>query len=320
MKRVKILFILPELKEKHRQRLRGLEERIEILVAKEADQAAELIRDAEVLVCSPRRFSDALLQRATNLRWVHSITAGVERLLTPRLINSETQVTTSSGVHPIQISEHVLGMMLAFTRNLHRLIRFQLEKRWARDVRMEELCGKALGIIGLGRVGRELARKAECLGMEVVGVKRDISEDVEHFNQVFPPERLAEVLERSDFVVVLTPRTPETEGLIGERELRLMKESAYLIVISRGGIVDEQALAEALRRGELAGAGLDVFATEPLPEESPLWEMEQVIISPHLAGASPHYMERAMEIFAENLRRYLEGRPLKNLVDKERGY
>ncbi|MFQ6117408.1 MAG: NAD(P)-dependent oxidoreductase, partial [Candidatus Bipolaricaulia bacterium] len=150
--------------------------------------------------------------------------------------------------------------------------------------------------------------------------KRDISKGAEYVDRLFPPEELDELLRRSDFVVVLTPRTPETEGLIGERELRLMKGSAYLIVISRGGIVDEQALAKALRRGELAGAGLDVFATEPLPEESPLWEMEQVIISPHLAGASPHYMERAMEIFAENLRRYLEGRSLKNLVDKERGY
>ncbi len=320
MKQVKILFILPKLKEKHRKRLTELEGRIEIQATDDEERVAELIPQAEVLVCFPWHYSDQLLRRAANLSWIHALSAGVDQLLTPELANSNVQVTTSSGVHPIQISEHILGMMLAFTRNLHRFIRFQLKKSWNRDLQMEELQGKTLGIIGLGKIGRELARKAQCFGMEVLGVKRDISQGVDGVEQLFPPEELDEVLTRSDFVVILAPFTSKTHGMIGERELALMKNSAYLISISRGGIVDEEALVGALRRGEIAGAGLDVFATEPLPSDSPLWQMEQVLISPHIAGASPHYLERALEIFADNLNRYLEGRPLENLVERGQEY
>jgi phosphoglycerate dehydrogenase-like enzyme len=197
-----------------------------------------------------------------------------------------------------------------------------------------EVRGQTMGIVGYGSIGREVGRLARAFGMRVLATKRRAEErrgtgyelpalgDPEGTvpDQIFPPSRLREMLAQSDFVVLAVPLAPETEGLIGEGELRAMKPNAYLVNIARGPIVNEAALIRALQEGWIAGAGLDVFAQEPLPPDSPLWGMENVILSPHVAGFTIHYDERAADLFAENLRRYLAGEPLLNRVDRGRGY
>ncbi|MDQ7830006.1 MAG: D-2-hydroxyacid dehydrogenase [Armatimonadota bacterium] len=261
-----------------------------------------------------------VVRRAERLRWIHSTAAGVDQLLFPELLQREVLLTSSSGIHAEPLSEHVLGVMLMLSRRLHVAVRQQLARRWdRRTVLGDELGGKTLGILGLGAIGRAIAERARVFGMRVIGTRRS-GAPVPHVEQVFPPEGLDEVLRRSDVLVVVLPLTPATRGLIGARELALLPPGAFLINVGRGAIVQEAALVDALRAGRLAGAALDVFEQEPLPPESPLWDLPQVIITPHVSGTTPRYYDRAIPLFCENLRRFLRGEPLLNVVDRERGY
>ena len=260
------------------------------------------------------------IQHAPRLRWVHSTGAGVDRLLFPEILERAVLLTTSSGIHHWLI-EHVLAVMLALSRRLNLAMRNQIQHRWERGPRLEgdEIAGQTLGILGLGSIGTELAGKAHALGMRVIGTKRTPA-PIPGVERVLPPDGLAEVLREADVVVVALPLTSATRGLIGEPELRTMKPTAVLINIGRGPIVQERVLIQALQERWIAGAALDVFEKEPLPAESPLYDLENVIITPHVSGASPHYMDRAVPFFCENLAAYLQGRPLRNMVDKGRGY
>ncbi len=260
------------------------------------------------------------VQQAPRLRWVHSTGAGVDRLLFPEILEREVLLTTSSGIHHSLI-EHVLAVVLALSRRLHLAVRNQIQHRWERSPRMmgDEIAGQTLGILGLGAIGTELAGKAHALGMRVIGTKRTPA-PMPGVERVLPPDGLTDVLREADAVVVALPLTPATRGLIGEPELRTMKPTAVLINIGRGPIVQERVLIQALQERWIAGAALDVFEEEPLPAESPLYDLENVIITPHVSGASPHYMDRAVPVFCENLAAYLQGRPLRNMVDKGRGY
>src|SRR3990172_212047 len=205
-------------------------------------------------------------------------------------------------------------------RGLPVATRNQMTHRWDRaSVIGEELWGKTVGILGLGSIGREVAARCRAFGMRVIGTKRTPAA-VPHVDQVLPPDGLDEVLRAADYLVIILPLTEQTRGLIGARELGLMKPTAYLINVARGAIVQEAALIAALRTGRLRGAGLDVFEREPLPQDSPLWEMEQVILTPHVSGAVPDYYDRALPLFCENLSRFLTGAPLLNMVDKRQGY
>jgi len=261
-----------------------------------------------------------VVRRAERLRWIHSTAAGVDQLLFPELLQREVLLTSSSGIHAEPLSEHVLGVLLMLSRRLHIAVRQQLARRWdRRTVLGDELGGKTLGILGLGAIGRAIAERARVFGMRVIGTRRS-GAPVPHVEQVFPPEGLDEVLRRSDVLVVVLPLTPATRGLIGARELALLPPGAFLINVGRGAIVQEAALVDALRAGRLAGAALDVFEQEPLPPESPLWDLPQVIITPHVSGTTPRYYDRAIPLFCENLRRFLRGDPLLNVVDRERGY
>jgi D-2-hydroxyacid dehydrogenase (NADP+) len=204
-------------------------------------------------------------------------------------------------------------------------MRAQMERKWAHDqiISFEELTGKTIGIVGLGRVGEALAVRAGSFGLRVIAAKRDVS--IRHDQSIIPdalyrPEQLPEMLSKSDHVCITMPYTRETHHLFDEGMLAHMKASAYLYNASRGKIIDEQALVAALKNGRLRGAGLDVFETEPLSADSHLWEMENVIITPHVAGFTPHYFARAAALLADNLERFIEGRPLKNLYDPQRGY
>jgi D-2-hydroxyacid dehydrogenase (NADP+) len=259
---------------------------------------------------------------APRLRWLQLSSAGADRLLDSEVLKSGITITTASGIHATPVGEYAVGMMVMLAKGWPALFRAQTRREWAR-ITPQELEGKTVAVVGMGNVGQETARLAKALNMRVLGVRRS-SAPVESgdyvADEIVGPLELLSVLSRSDFVVVCLTLTEETHHLIGELALRSMKPSAYLINVSRGAVVDEAALLRALTQGWIAGAGLDVFEREPLPEDSELWGMENVILSPHVSGNTQHYWRRAVPIFCENLRRYLDGRPLLNQVDFERGY
>jgi phosphoglycerate dehydrogenase-like enzyme len=264
-----------------------------------------------------------LLARMPNLRWYQQWGAGADWLMRhPEIAGRDFVITNASGVHAIQISEHILALMLALARRLPQACRAQLRGEWQRQEheRLFELAGKTMVLIGVGAIGARTAALAAALDVRVIGVRRNAGEPIPGVARMVGPERLLEVLPLADFVVLTIPLTPETRHMIGERELRAMKPSAHIFNIGRGGTIDEAALIRALRAGWIAGAGLDVFEKEPLPADSPLWQMENVLITAHYAGATPHYNERAMTLFLDNLRRYRAGEPLRNVVDKQLGY
>ena len=265
----------------------------------------------------------SLLVDAPRLRWFHAWGAGVDWMLRqPGAIEHNFILSSSSGIHAIQMTEHVLALLLAFARRLPDAMRAQVARTWRHMENEEvfELAGKTLLLVGLGAIGQRTAQAAAALGMRVLGVRRTASQPVPGVECVAGIESLHDLLPQADFVVLITPLTPETRGLIGERELRLMKRDAYLVNVARGGVVDEAALIHALREGWIAGAGLDVFEREPLAADSPLWDMANVIITGHYAGVTPAYDDRAFEVFLDNLRRYRAGQPLRNVVDKRLGY
>ncbi len=290
----------------------------QVSVCKDKEQLPDAVHDADILIVSWRLPAGAIAS-AGSLKWIHSIGAGVDGILTPDVLESKVVVTSSSGIHREPISEHVLAFMLSFVRSFHTFARQQMRKEWKR-AELRELAGKTLGIIGLGEIGSEIAMKAKVFRMRVLAVKRTPGEKPTSVDELWTQDRLKDLLGNSDFVVLSLPLTPETRGFIGEPELRAMRKSAYFINISRGKIVQEAKLIQALREEWIAGAGLDVFEEEPLPANSPLWEIPNVIITPHVAGSNPQYTERAMAIFEENLKRFLKGDELLNLVDKRLGY
>ena len=278
----------------------------------------ELLRQAEVVIAY--RVPDDIQQRAPRLRWVQFASAGIDHVWTEALAKSDLIVTTISGVHPIPMAEMVLSMMLIFVKQWPRLLAQQRAHRWDKFL-MGELHGKTLGVVGLGKIGQEIARVGKCMGMNVIGVRRrQTGEPLSYVDKVFTQEALRQAIAMCDFVVVAVPLWAGSRGLFGEAEFRAMKPTAYFINVGRGATVDEAALIRALQEGWIAGAGLDVFAREPLPPDSPLWDMPNVIISPHMGADTDRYMERATAIFCENLRRYVAGEPLMNVVDHATGY
>ena len=265
----------------------------------------------------------SLLVAAPRLRWFHAWGAGVDWVLRqPGAIEGDFVLTSSSGIHAIQMTEHVLALLLAFARGLPDAMRAQAARTWRpmENAEVFELSGKTLLLVGLGTIGQHTATGGRSAGDAGVGCSSHAIEPLPGVERVAGIESLHDLLPEADFVVLMTPLTPETRGLIGERELRLMKRDAYLVNVARGGVVDEAALVRALRAGWIAGAGLDVFEHEPLPSDSPLWEMTNVMITGHYAGVTPAYDDRAFEVFLDNLRRYRAGQPLRNVVDKRVGY
>jgi phosphoglycerate dehydrogenase-like enzyme len=261
-----------------------------------------------------------VIARAPNLRWIQAMLAGVDHFINADVIQSQIVVTNSRGIHATQVSELVFEMILMFAKEASLCFQLKQKKQWKKFI-PARLRSKTLGVLGLGSIGMEVARLAKAFGMKVLaidetrGLRRSKYVDV-----MVPKDQLQQLLSESDFVVIALPLTPKTNKLIGERELRAMKSIAYLINCARGDIVDEDALIRALDEHWIAGAGLDTFTTEPLPSESRLWELPNVILSPHVAGIREDYDILATALFCENLRRYLGGKKLLNVVDKEKGY
>lgn len=262
-----------------------------------------------------------ITRRAPNLKWLQATSAGVDRLTGSDVWNSDVIITGVSGIHAAAISEFVLGAMLMWAKGSLNAFRNQREHAWQR-YGTSLLAGRTLGIVGLGHIGRETARLAKAFNMEVIATRRSARQGgkARNVDALLPQSGLKKLLSLSDYVVLSTPLTPETRNLIGADELAAMKPSAFLVNISRGGVIDETALVTALKNKMIAGAALDVTVHEPLPPENPLWDFDNVIISPHVSGGMDDYMLRATEIFCENLERYRSGRRLINVVRRERGY
>ncbi len=278
-------------------------------------------------------------EEAPDLRWVQLHSAGADDIIsTPLYQQTEVRFTTVSGIHAVTMAEYVLAQMLAFAHHLPHMLEDKAARSWPQN-RWErylphELRESTLGIVGYGSIGREVARLGAAFGMQVLAVKRSIRElaDSSYIlpgvgdpegdipDRFYPPEALHSFLGACDYVVLTVPLTPATHHLIDGPALAAMKKTAVLINVARGPVVDEQALVEALVAGQIRGAALDVFEVEPLPEDSPLWQAPNLIISPHISGFSSRYNERAADVFATNLARYVAGDPLLNQVDRERGY
>lgn len=275
------------------------------------------IRDADGLIGVP---TPALLDAATTLRWVQTPVASLERIMFPALSEHSLTLTNMAGIYNDQIADHVMAYMLMFARGMHIYLRRQWERRWEQGAPIFHLADRTLGILGLGGIGSEIARRGRALGLRVFAVDAKPRHDPALVDACWPIERLDDLLHVADFFVICVPHTPETVKLIRRAQLRQMKPSAYLINIGRGIVVDMDDLTAALQAGEIAGAGLDVFEIEPLPAGHPLWGMENVIITPHVAGESEHTRSRRIAVFKENLRRFVAGEPLQNIVDKQRWF
>jgi phosphoglycerate dehydrogenase-like enzyme len=269
-----------------------------------------------------------LLAIAPNLKWIALPSAGADHAIRAGIVQQGGPVvTTASGIHAAPIGEFVLSLMLMWVRHWPQIIDYQRAGTWPDSAGREQLHGReldgaALGVIGLGSIGRHIARLGRAFGMRIVATRRSASAGTSDpdVDMIVPPDRLGDLLAAADFVVVSVPATEQTRHLIGANELREMRHDAFLINISRGSAIDEAALIAALTNGVIGGVGLDVFETEPLPAESPLWQLPNVIISPHVAGNTDQYSRRFTDLFLENLARYRAGEPLRNVVDLGRGY
>ena len=261
-----------------------------------------------------------LLARAPKLKWIQVTSAGVDRYLTEEFKRSKVILTNASGVHATPIGEFVISLMLMFAKNAPLFFDAKQKKQWLRSPGTV-LRDKTVGVVGLGSIGQEVARLCKAFRMRVIATRRSPKRrHARNVDLLLPPNGLPRLLEESDYVAICLPLTKETRKLIGVAEFKMMKPSAYIINIGRGPVIDEEALIRALEEKQIAGAGLDVFATEPLPPESKLWDLPNAIISPHVSGGREDYEVGAIDIFCRNLKRYLEGKRMINVVNKEKGY
>ncbi len=317
------IIVSPHVRTQYGARIREADRRARMIVPSVIDGAISWSGDpakAEICCMSADMWEDVASRRAVlpalfglqGPRWFHSFSAGVDSPAFKLILDRGALLTNSSGASAPSIAQYVLAMMLYRSKRIGELREQQARHEWA-HVRGSDLNGLTAGIIGTGSIGGEVARLAKAVGMRTIGMRRS-GKPAKHVDEMVTSRRLRYVLRESDFVVLACPLTKETEGLIGERELRWMKPSATLINVARGRIVDEAALIQALEARWIFGACLDVFTVEPLPETSPLWAMPNVVITPHNSGVSPLNMERSMTMFIENLPRFVQGKPLRNRV------
>jgi phosphoglycerate dehydrogenase-like enzyme len=285
------------------------------------DAVAREIVDADVVYGWPTL---AQFQAAKRLKWIQVPSAGVEMLCSiPEVVASDVVITNARGAHARVIAEHTFAMLLAVTRGLHRFEQDKAARRWSREAAIPdvlEIAGWTIGIVGYGQIGQQVARRALGFEMNVLAVDLEPMPDAPHGVEVWGTDRLPDLFEQSDVVVIAAPYSPRSHHMIGADLLNRMKPTAYLLVESRGGIVDEPALVDVLKKGKITAAGLDVFEHEPLGSDSELWDVPNLIMTPHLAGASTQKDRRCVEILRENIGRFQRGEPLVNLVDKQKGY
>ncbi len=300
-----------------------LKEKVDLIRSESKEHLKSILPEAEILVCfsiDPQTFLDA-----KKLKWIHVAYVGVNTFLFPELLKSKVLLTSSRGMHGDTVSDHAMAMILAFAKGLVPSWKCKKTKRWCQVEVMRERFEpqeKLLGIVGFGTIGESLARKAKAFGMKVMATKNRVKrgEKVRNVDRILPRNRFREFLCTADFVVLAVPLTKETHHMIGWKELVCMKKSAILINVARGSVVNEEALIDALEKRKIAGAGLDVFEEEPLSPKSKLWELDNVILTPHVGGSRRDYFKKVGEIFRINMNRYLNKKPLMNLFNKKLGY
>lgn len=334
----KILLALDEetISAQQQQQIHALAPNLEIVRTTDEQEIAAMLDSIEIVA---GQLPQALLPKATNLRWVQQWSAGADWLLDhPEAQELDFILTNASGVHAIPISEHIFAFLLAFARNLPQAWRAQQERIWMKEdahaqdhpakqalatysrADVFEVAGKTMLLIGVGEIGEYTAQIATALGMEVIGLRHNPDKSTPGVDQMLGSDELLSALPKADIIVSTVPLTEETRHMLDQKAFNQMKQGALFINIGRGGTVDQAALVEALQSGKLAAAGLDVFEEEPLPADSPLWAMDNVLITPHSSGVTPKYNERALAIFLDNLKRYQAGEKLHNVVDKAKGY
>lgn len=317
----KKLIITQNLNEHLLQQVKGLIPDWTVITGRAPAIWQDHINDAEIIAGWKSEMNEPILYEASELKWIQTWSAGVNALPLEKLEQKNVQITTANGVHAYPISETIFALMLAFTRKIDTYVKQQQEKTWHHADMKQEIHEKTIGIIGVGKIGKETAKIAKAFGMTVLGVRHS-GKSEEYVDEMFTQKQLNDLLPKCDYVVVTLPLTPETQDMFGTNEFKLMKPSAFFINIGRGSLVVQNELIQALKDQQIAGAGLDVFETEPLPESSPLWEMKNVIITPHTSGNTEYYDKRLIEdIFIPNLKNYLNGKnPTTNLLNYKKGY
>ncbi|HEY1938907.1 MAG TPA: D-2-hydroxyacid dehydrogenase [Candidatus Angelobacter sp.] len=288
------------------------------------DRVPDEIADTDVFIgwsLRPEQFATA-----KKLRWIHSPAAAVHQLMYPELIQSNVALTNSTGIHGPVVAEHAITVLLALAKCLPQAMQYQAKHEWSQDQlwhsqpRPREVADATVAVIGMGGIGREFTRRAKAMEMKVLAVRENPSKGPEGADAVFGPEQIDEVLPQSDYVLLCTPVTPSTTGIMNPARLSKMKPDAYLINVARGPLIDEAALLDTLQQRRIAGAALDVFNEEPLPANSPFWALGNILITPHTAAVTDRLWERHYRLIVENMKRFLAGKELLNAVDKSRGY
>jgi D-2-hydroxyacid dehydrogenase (NADP+) len=306
MTRLLILLTLPEkIRMQYYDGLRREFPQLNIDLVDHHSKVDPFIGSADILLTFGAHMADHVLEKGTKLRWIQALGTGVDGIVDRPPFRRGVLVTNMHGLHGESVPEAAVMLMLALARDLPRAMRQRSARKWERYP-SQLLKGKTVGIFGVGAIARSLAPKCKSFGMTVIGITSAVR-GMEGFDRMVRRDDLEEAVRTLDFLVLLTPYTPQTHGIVGAKVLAAMKSSAYLVNLARGGIVDEEALVRALREKRLAGAALDVFATEPLPGEHPLWDMDSVIVTPHLGGFHDQYAQEALPTVVENFRKFLAG-------------
>ncbi|NGZ74843.1 D-2-hydroxyacid dehydrogenase [Saccharibacillus alkalitolerans] len=313
------ILTLYEFSEEQAEQIRDIAPDYELISATTKEVTPEQIREADILVGWNRKTEEAALE-SDRLKWVQAWSAGVDYFPMDRFEEKKVLLTNAGGVHAIPISEHIFAVLLAMTRNLHGNIRSQVRGKWDKGGTYGEASGQTMVIVGTGHIGRATAKLAKAFGMKTIGVRHS-GRPEEYIDEMYKTDGLEQAFAQGDVIVNILPLTDETHHFFDKESFSRMKKGALFINVGRGPSVDTEALIEALDSGILSGAALDVFEQEPLPEDHPLWKREDLILTPHVAGNTDHYEERAADIFIDNLKAFVRGETLpRNLVDYSRKY
>jgi D-2-hydroxyacid dehydrogenase (NADP+) len=301
-------------------RMGDISDKFKIAVCPHRDELASCLPETEILMTLFSWPDAGMIRQASKLKWIQALTAGVDSLPLSEIGKRDIILTSGRGIHKIYLAEYALAAMINLARNFHLMFRNQIKGQWDRSIAQNEIHGHTAGIIGLGSIGQEIARKASSLGMRVIGVKIN-PQPLEGVDHVYGPGEIGEVFKQSDYVINLLPETPGTRGLIDKRFFALMDKSACFINLGRGSTVNQTDLIDALKNKSIRALVSDVYESEPLPVDHPLWKMENVILTPHIAGVSPKYLDRALDIIRQNLQVYISGSGrMMNVVDLASGY
>lgn len=316
------MFILSSCKIKRsiQEHLRTIYSNLTFQFCSDMGEAKKFLPEADILLTYGEDLDDDLVQLAKKLKWIMVLSSGIDELPFEALKKREIIITNSRGIHKIPMAEYALSMLMQTTRKTKTLIEHEQKHIWDRTVKVNEISGRTITVVGTGSIGQEVARLAKAFNMNTIGVSRS-GRAVEFFDEVKKAEDLSIVLEESDFIVSVLPSTEKTKQFYKLEHFKAMKEDAIFLNMGRGDAVADEVIIEAMNSQEIAHAILDVFNEEPLPEDHPFWEMENITVTPHLSGISPQYQPRAFEIFYYNLEKYKNGeKDLKNLIDPTRGY